>query len=482
MPHQSFSPSRPESTGVNLLTFPAEILRSIFELLSPAEFRSMCLVCKAIRPHAEPLLYSRIDFAWLDKAPPITSLLRTILARPQLAAHIKSVTLGGHIRVEVTDNGSPYIRNYRFVKVPVTEEDSGPPIAFVESLKLSDDGFWVQELRAGTMDAYVAVLLSQLHNLRRLHMRGHFARETILLGTLFWSTLCEGVDRGLPDFRYLEEVSVVKEWSSYRNTQDLLPLFYLPALKHMKLWLDNPAYLNPDTMIAWPTGQVPNASTLRSLELISTREPQLWHILAATTGLQSLKWAWNHDKDTEDSVIKPVVDLDEIVRVLTPVKHTLTRLEIEAFTDLGAPPIQEPRLNFKGSLRSLREFIKLKSLHLPLEFLVAALSPDRAKPFAEFLPRFLEHLTVQTQLLCQDDYAWTGPTILDAVRPWLNIWRDYTPNLRVFHLMVDLDPWEWTDSMRDELIELGATAGLPIQVTESKELKRSRVRFANRQR
>ncbi len=58
--------------------------------------------------------------------------------------------------------------------------------------------------------------------------------------------------------------------------------------------------------------------------------------------------------------------------------------------------------------------------------------------------------------------------------------RLYNPNLRVFHLMLDLDHWEWTASMRDELVKLGATAGLYIQVTESEELKLSRARFANR--
>lgn len=476
------SPSRPPSTSITLPAFPAEILRSIFELLSPADLRSLCLVCKAIRPHAEPLFYSQIEFVWLDKVPPITSLLRTLLARPQLAAHVKVVTLGGNFR-DVSPSGHAYIRNYRFVKIPVTDEDVGPPIAFVESLKLPDDGFWVQELRAGTMDAYVAVLLSQLHNLRRLDMCSHFAKETILLGTVFWSALCEGVDRGLPAFKYLEEVSFVKEWaysrSRPRNTQDLLPLFYLPALKQMKLWLDNPESLNLNT-IWWPTGQVPKASMLRSLELVTIREPHLWHVLAATTCLQSLTWVWNHDRDFEDSVIKPIIDLDEIARALAPVKDTLTRLEIKAMTGLGSCTMTDPRLNIRGSLSSLREFMKLKSVDLPLVFLVAAWQPNRAKPFAESLPRDLEHLTVRTQLLEQEDYEWTGSPILDALRPWLKVWRDYTPNMRVFHLMVDLDHWEWTASMRDELVELGATAGLHIQVTESEELILDRARFANR--
>ncbi|RKU49231.1 hypothetical protein DL546_009555 [Coniochaeta pulveracea] len=469
------SQSRLSSTRVSLPAFPAEILRSIFELLSPADFRSLCLVCKAIRPHAEPLFYSQIDFLWLDKVPPITSLLRTLLARPQLAAHVRGVSLG-YPPVQVS------IRNYPFVKVPVTEKDVGLPIAFVESLKLPDDGFWVQELRAGTMDAYVAVLLSQLHNLRRLDMCGHFTNEMILVGTVFWCALCEGVDRGLPAFEYLEEVSVTKRWtyygsSSIRNTQDLLPLFHLPALKHMKLWLDDPESLDPKT-IGWPTGQVPKACMLRLLELVNIREPQLRHVLEATTCLQSLRWVWNHDEDFEYYIdLKPIIDLDEIGRAVAPVKDTLTRLEIVVWASLGGDALDEPYLDVTGSLRSLRQFTKLKSVEVPLVFLVASLSPHLAKPFAESLPRNLEYLTVSTELLEQEELEWTGRPILDALRPWLEFWRDYTPNMRIFHLKVDLCHWAWTTSARDVLVELGVTAGLQIQVTESEALKSSRARF-----
>jgi hypothetical protein len=116
---------------------------------------------------------------------------------------------------------------------------------------------------------------------------------------------------------------------------------------------------------------------LRSLELVSSREPSLRNVLAATTNLQSLTWVWNHDKELEDDATQPIIDLDRISRALPPVKATVTRLEIGAVTGLVSPKRDAPYLKLRGSLSSLREFTRLQSVNVELVFLVAARSLEK---------------------------------------------------------------------------------------------------------
>ena len=54
----------------------------------------MSLVSKALGATTEPLLYSEIEWTWLeDRLHPIAAFLRTILRRPEPAANVRSVVL-----------------------------------------------------------------------------------------------------------------------------------------------------------------------------------------------------------------------------------------------------------------------------------------------------------------------------------------------------------------------------------------------------
>ncbi|KAK4233103.1 hypothetical protein C8A03DRAFT_19747, partial [Achaetomium macrosporum] len=79
-----------------LLACPVEMVHLILACLSQADLGAICLVDKVLHTLAEPFLYSTIRFTWwtgAEQAPQITSLLRSILARPELAAHIRTVSI-----------------------------------------------------------------------------------------------------------------------------------------------------------------------------------------------------------------------------------------------------------------------------------------------------------------------------------------------------------------------------------------------------
>jgi hypothetical protein len=124
---------------------------------------------------------------------------------------------------------------------------------------------WGQDLRRGKMDAFVALLLSRLHHLTRLVLGPHFTKETVLLGMLFSSALCETSDHRLSTFHRLREVTYELKPDclramSGRNTADVLPFFYLPEVRLLSLALDNPV------TFSWPA-HTPDPSTITSLNL-----------------------------------------------------------------------------------------------------------------------------------------------------------------------------------------------------------------------
>merc|ERR1711939_1143861 len=96
----------PRSSFWDLL---GDLLMPVLKLLSPPELHKLSLVNKESRASCEPLLYSSIEWIWLeDRPPPIVPFIRTILQRPELAAHVRRVSLLG-------DSFIPYFEDRNIV-------------------------------------------------------------------------------------------------------------------------------------------------------------------------------------------------------------------------------------------------------------------------------------------------------------------------------------------------------------------------------
>lgn len=386
---------------VSLPDCPAEVLRAIFDSVSRADLQSLCLSCRAIRPHAEPLLYSRVDLVWLDEIPPILLLLRTILTRPDLAKHVKTVNLGGNL----TQTVPGFTRYSALPRLQVSPAELERPITFVEVLGLPVGSKWVEELRSGGMDAFVAVFLSQLCNVQTLAISGNFSRHVYFVGEVFRSALCGSRAHSLPSFEYLREVSVRKLKDPdgngnghTRNTERMFPLSYLPAVQDMTLAFDNPLSKSRNDFAPWqwPGPQRPVPSRLKSLNLTLVREPYLGQFLSVTTEIEILTWEWYYEEYGLDNIIKPVVDLDHVINALFYLRASLKCLTISALTGRRGFAIEEPLIEVIGSLQALSEFTALRKLQIPLPFLAASLSPHRAIPLASSLPKNLDYLIIRT--------------------------------------------------------------------------------------
>jgi hypothetical protein len=451
----------------SLLDFPQEIFDEIIDQIPLQQLSPLLLVSRRLRCAVEPWFYSRIELAWVvaGTPPPIRLLLMTILSRPQLGNYVRCLVLK-----ELKKR--PWNRK-RLPKLPADGPGSAEAIAAIESIDVPYREFWVQELRSGTMEAYIALLLSRLPELKEFSIDSNFVKGDQLAGLMLRSALGEAVHTDLPKFQHVQEVT----WSSSMdldtkdcsaNTEDGLALFYLPNVRKIAARIENPA------SFAWPAG-VPNPSNLTSLELKVAREPLLREILAVTRGLKSLRWQWfyQYSHGSHDPYhASPVIDLDQFLLAISQVRETLTELVISGGTDFGdCTNLNPPGLRIDGSLRGLDQFHQLSSFEAPLPVLLGSFASGDGMGLMGILPRALKYLRVSDDLV----EGGTDHDIVRAVRPWLQdeLWKQVTPELCSIALVMkkmagisiehQLYCVDWDMSVRDELGRLCAQAGVKYE-------------------
>jgi hypothetical protein len=445
----------------------------VVKLLSSAELHALCLVNKRFRIIAEPFLYTQIQWTWTDSQNPrIAQFLRTIVRRPELAGFVQVVILNGGCFDPI---GWDYKK--KCPKLPVTEVVLDELVKCIERIRIPNAEQWIQELRAGTMDAFVTLLLSQLPSLRRLYLDKNFARESRLMGMLLRSALCkESQNSHLPSFTHLQDVSVVhpglglhiRRFTDVRNAADVLPLFYLPSVERIRTLVDNPA-----ATFMWPRKYPPNPSKLASLDLTMLREGPLGQVLSVTRGLRKLQWDWYYREDLRDHSVTDIINLDQIAADLSHVQETLTDLTITAYTDLAEAAPEHPEVRFRGSFKTFSGLHILKNLEVPIPFLLGfSPSEPNVVSLGEALPNNIEWLTLTDDLCLQREWEWEWEFeieyLLRAVRSWLQDWKRFTPHLRGVRLLSRMrhEVQYWDHGLIEELRDIGAQTGIQIQIIE----------------
>ena len=185
------------------------------------------------------------------------------MRRPKLASFVQTVILKGNNfgRVPPSKRPSP--------KLPVAEADLDGLVRCINWMNVPYGDLWTQELCDGTMDAFVALLLSQLPNLTCLRLDKNFTRENRLVGMMLRQALCqEPKNSHLHSFKFLRDVSVeyfrlpvdIRRYTKARNTGDVLPLFYLSSVESITTSIDNPV------TFTWPAAHPPNPLKLTGLD------------------------------------------------------------------------------------------------------------------------------------------------------------------------------------------------------------------------
>ena len=451
---------------------PIDILLWVLELQSPAELRALCLVNRYFRAIVEPLLYSKIQWTWkhLKNPPPIVPFLRTIISRPELAAHVTNIQLEGR-------NLSNFGSGSSCSSIPISGAELDQAIESIQRTGVSYSEFWIKQLRKGVTDALIALLLAQLPNLRQLNIRPVFVQRSTLIGMVLSSAICEPGAYRLPDFSRLRDVSALsrvgwdraRERENVQNTPDFLPFFYVPNIERMAVSIRSSATFK------WPTTYLPDPSRLKSLQLSSIREAHLIHILSVCKSLEKLSWGWYYDYGLDDEFNKPIVNLDQISSALSQIPPSLTELKISADIGIGGNDCWYPGISIKGSLHKIADLHYVKKLQIPLAFLVGFVQ-DTTKLLQDRMPRNVEFLTLTYDLSIQEDplgrphmpeWDWEDWAVLGLLQSWLGVWKSCTPCLRGINLIVD-SPEEhigvWDSTMMCQLSDLSTRSGIQLEV------------------
>lgn len=436
------------------------------QITSRADILALTLVSKASRTITEPFLYKKIEWTWLaDQPPPIIAFLRTILHRPQLANHVRSVALLG-------DNlcDAPYIGD-RLPTIPVVGSNLDSALEAITKTRVpySFAHRWEKELNNGTMDAFVSLLLSQLHHLTHLFLARNFTKQSTLLGMLLCSALCEkGEQYMLPRFKYLREVDYELSDCNTRklcgrNTADILPLFYLPEVQRLSVALDNPITLT------WPLQSPLILSTLTSLDLALIRETHLAHLLSLTPRLTTLRWQFFYCELSEHASNTSHINLDEVGNALSYVRNTLREFCISAYCSLGFY-IEQPPLTIQESLTTLGDFNKLEKLEIPLQFLVASFVPATSIHFKDVVPPRVQSLTITDDFEKHwEQNEWDDVSLYNAIALWLQDSSILKPDLRTISLLLNNTDEHWGADMRQLLEQLCIQCGFQAKINKMKK-------------
>ncbi|KAH9210776.1 hypothetical protein DL95DRAFT_393137 [Leptodontidium sp. 2 PMI_412] len=447
-----------------------DMLMPVLELLSPRELHLLSLVSKASRATCEPLLYSSIEWTWLeDRPPPITAFIRTILRRPELAAHVRSVSLLGDSFISYHEGRATIPPRIDIAALDYEEAVKAMELTKVDFALLPMRLSWKDQMSQGAMDTLTTLLLSQLHHVTNLVLGPIFTFETGLLRQLFYAAVFRQADYELPTYQHLRVLRLNfgakrgRTIYSLRST-DLQPWFYLPAVQEFSLVSSMP--------ISWDeiTIQTPTSSLLTILHLTAVEPKHLGQLLSMTPALKKLRYNWYYrsgvhlGRPEEGSVW---VNLDDIGLALVYVRETLEELVITGKCSLEED-YEYDFLDFEGTLSRIVDLDCLKILQIPLPFMSGNFDARGAIAEEDMIPRNLECLTITDDVLLEWPWKpeWEDTAVSSALERWLRNLKRVKTELVLHTLVLKEVVKDWSPVMKEELSQICHYYGLDFRVTE----------------
>jgi hypothetical protein len=387
-------------------SIPTEILHQILDILSNADLRSMCLVSRRCQELAQSRLYYTIEKEWNQAGDSkfILLLLRSILERPGLQSHINV------LRLLVTNEFFFREQDPQPLRPDEDTLSRASQVIRVSGIPLDHQQCWIQGLNEGNEDAFLALLLSQLTEIKRLVLSYKFWRRLKYIGMMFRAALNGNQMNSLSKFRYLEDVSCrdsfhMRQATATRNTRDLLAMLYLPKIKRFTATIDNPSLIDSSM---WVFSHKPDPSTLTSLHLMHIREPFLAEILSKTRALKSLRWEWFYLEDScyaHDPIHgSPMVDLDHFMAAVEQVHPTLRELTLYCWIGIQGWELDYPGIKIEGSLKPLAKFEKLRTFEAPLPFVVGSTAEQTMKTaINQVIPPSLQNLRISDDVTVETE-------------------------------------------------------------------------------
>ncbi|KAH7362174.1 hypothetical protein B0T11DRAFT_317954 [Plectosphaerella cucumerina] len=390
---------------------PTEILSAILLHATEEDCLSLATVDRRLHSVATEQLYRNITMDWLNyKLPPVSKLLRTLIDNQSLRYLVKSLELQGGC------GSTP--RVYHVPKIPLTFDQEKASL-LIRGTHFPHTERWEDDLREGSLDAAVTLIVMLLPNLVRLTLLDNFARDNRLLNQTcihaLKSKMChDGTNSSVED-----------PWSNLSKLCDRL-----------RLSIDNPFDFT------WPFPLPPRAQTLRYLALDKIRECRALPILAACPELKELAWNLRHENGSDPGVIsedEACIDLRQVTAALACLHDSLEILSLGAECYGGRSEIEDPPMTLLGSI-DLGPFTKMKNLTVPWNFSMGMRPGHKKIGHPGTLPKSLTSLLFVHNLGCNQGDDWWDKDFPETCREYLEETRlRYTPHLGHFGFIATFD-------------------------------------------
>lgn len=465
-------------------TLPEELWEMILSPLEKTDVSAISRCCKRLRERTIPHLYEIIDWTWnSDPAlaepcnPPIHLLLRSLVETRHLGSYVQCLQFNGWKNIgSIWQKRSPGTIWERG-KPKCTADELQALKGYVHEVQLPSETLWITELEIGNVDVFVALVLSQLCNLRTLKLGVDFHVDTPFLALLFKRALFSSPPpAGFSTFVDLQHVHFVPmkmdmmPRKAFIDADQVTSLFYLPAIQSIQAVL----YLKRHKF-TWPGHNRPYALTLTTLVLprCEADGTTLLHLLSASPNLHTLRYDYACNIDPPRKSMGDVLfDFAKLGRALGQVQTTLTQLSlsIDFYSHTcGDPSNRIDNWSLKNRLGDLQGFVHLQALSIPFVILFGlAQTPWSVEKLDGLLPRSIRRLCLKDDLSSWDDYEWSPAACLERLEDFLTDRKGTAPQLERLDLELrESHVWDWGEDMEAGLRDLCEGQGVQSVISKA---------------
>ncbi|CAI7633805.1 unnamed protein product [Penicillium viridicatum] len=473
------------STPSALETLPQDCWVQILDEISPPDAASVVATSRGLQSSSESSLYHQVDIDWAR--PPlkrVLTLFRVIHERPDLAEQIH------HVSMITSKLVYPAAHDQDEWELPQIDGDwdqlsslfQGEVNAakdIITKAQFPSSEMWIHALENGDPYAFVAVLLSQLHNLRSLQLDYTFVWKAGFPGLMMRHALLSAPENTLSRFSQLSVVEYGLNVPGSRwfnemrwNFVDAFPVcdpdqfagwFYLPSLKSLEIWIQSFEGVSNELSKPAESSKLAHLAQLERLVLTqsSVDEDDVRKLLSHLSSLKSLDLGLvypSQDKELDYNVCSPQPPLKKrgvLLEGLMSVKDTVENLSISMELcpfwwpcSWGASVRNHdtPQESFKPFKGILMRFPLLRTAELPSVMLFGWTCAD-APALSELLPPTLRKLAIRDNLWSTEDFEWKTDQVGEAIQNFIPFAQSVTPMLNTITIRSfdigeegDLDP------------------------------------------
>ncbi|KAJ5159317.1 uncharacterized protein N7500_008968 [Penicillium coprophilum] len=450
-----------------LETLPQDCWVQILDQISPSDTASLVATSRGLKVSSESSLYRQVNLDWTR--PPlkrVVTLFRVIHERPDLAAHIYHVSMiSSKLVYPAADQEDewelPQIDGDWSQLSSLFQEEVKAAKDIITEAEFSSPEMWIHALEKGDPYAFVAVLLSQLHNLRSLQLDYTFVWQNGFPGLMIRHALLSAPKNTLSRFSKLAIVEYglnvpgprlfnETRWNfidpfPFCNPDQFAGWFYLPSLESLEIWLQNSEGIGNE--LSQPTGssKLAHLAQLKRLVLTesSIQEDEVRNLLSHLSSLKSLHLGLVYPSQDKElgynccSSRPPLKGKGVLLEGLMSVKDTVENLSIGmelcplywpsvwGAVERGNGTPEESFQPFKGILK---QFPLLQTAELPSVMLFGWKCDDTAA-LSELIPPTLQKLTIRDNLYLADNFEWETDKVAEAIQKFLPFAQSATPLL-----------------------------------------------------